>query len=82
MRKNFLQLTLEGGAPGCGPASLGLVVTAMICGLSWLLGLPCARCLSPGSAAQLGLNIGSCVGVASLRAAAVPCLVGRAGPGQ
>lgn len=45
---------------------LWLFVTAMVCGLLWLLGLPCARCLSPGSAAQLGLSTRSCVGVASL----------------
>lgn len=73
---------MEGGASGCGPTFLGLVVTAMICGLSSLLGLPGARCLVPGSAAQLSLGIGSCVGVASLRAAAVPSLAGRAAPGQ
>lgn len=45
---------------------LWFFVTAMVCGLPWLLGLPCARCFSPGSAAQLGLSTGSCVGVASL----------------
>ena len=42
-----------------------LLVTAMVCVLPWLLGLPCAWFRPPGSAAQLSLRTGSCVGVAS-----------------